>query len=334
MEAKKDITILSPSGMLLVNIPLPDDDIDESLEEVLQPLPSWVEAPTASQDAGDTRVEVEDGLADELAKASIDESQEEPTGTRLVKFQGQDMSKEKALRLYSKYRNTPGSMDRLKRVRGDERHLNPETENHSVHSPRITNVNGTAESDLIISDPVASLLRCDGRVWLCIGEVNGMKVDGKPVDCINCDLLMEATVLISYQILGLRPSDSQDDPTLKSDWRTYPIKERTITAPGRLIQPIDPQTSMPTSIMDPIFYLLDSRFLVALAASLFETQKASDIKSVPKIGLGTEYPYRERLGASSDLLKTQQRHSLTCNLQFSVRKSMFRLRERCTHWTC
>ena len=317
MEAKSEITILSPFGVLLVNIPLPDDDIDESLEEILQPLSSPVETPTTSQDAADTRVEVEDGLAIEMAQVSSNDESQEPTGARFVKFQGKEMSKEKALRLYSKYRNTPGSMDRLKRVRGDERHLKPGAENYSVHeSPKATNVN-ESESDLIISDPVASLLRCEGRIWLCIGEVNGMKVDGKPVDCIDCDLLMEPTVSVSYQIIGLKPSDSQDDPTLKFDWRTYPIKERTFTAPGRLIQPIDPNTSTPKSIKDPIFYLLDSCFLVALAASIFEVLKASDIKSIPKIKIGSEYPHCERLGMSADFLKIRKLDSLICNLSFS-----------------
>jgi len=173
----------------------------------------------------------------------------------------------------------------------------------------------------------------DNRVWLCIGEVNGMKVDGKPVDRIDCDLLMESTVLISYQILGLRSSHSEDDPTLKFDWRTYPMKEHTFTAPGRLIQPIDPEMSTSKSIKDPIFYLLESRFLVALAASLFEGLIVSDIKSIPKIGLGTEYPYRERLGTSVNLLKFENRCSLGCNLSFFVREGMLPLREGGTHWT-
>lgn len=325
MEAEKDITILSPSGVLLVNVPLPDDDIDESLEEVLQPLPSHVETPTSSQEVADTRVEVEDGLANELPQATSSDESPEPTGTmtQSIKFQGQEMSKEKALRLYSKYRNTTGSMDRLKRVRGDERHLNPGAENYSARSSKATDVN-ESESNLIISDPIASLLRCDGRIWLCIGEVNGMKVDGKHVDCVDCDLLMEPTVSISYQILGLQPSDSHDDPTLKFDWRTYPIKEHTFTAPGRLIQPIDPKTSTPKSIKDSLFYLLDSRFLVALAASLFDNQRASDIKSIPKIMPGTKYPYRERSGVSAwlCLLKKLEQH-LYATHQFLLGKACF-----------
>ncbi|KAF8150584.1 hypothetical protein B0H34DRAFT_784860 [Crassisporium funariophilum] len=54
MEAKKDITNLLPSGMLLVNIPQPDNNIDKSLEEVLQPLPYLNKTSTASRDPGDT----------------------------------------------------------------------------------------------------------------------------------------------------------------------------------------------------------------------------------------------------------------------------------------
>lgn len=114
MEAKSEITILSPFGVLLINIPLPDNDINESLEEILQPLSSPVETPTTSQDAADTQVKVEDGLAIEMAQVSSNDKSQEPTGARLIKFQGKEMSKEKALRLYSKYRNMPGSMDWLK----------------------------------------------------------------------------------------------------------------------------------------------------------------------------------------------------------------------------
>ena len=38
MEDERNVTIPSPSGRLLVNIPLPDVNVDESLEEVFCPL--------------------------------------------------------------------------------------------------------------------------------------------------------------------------------------------------------------------------------------------------------------------------------------------------------
>jgi len=66
MENEQNITILSPFRKLLVNIPLPADDINESLEESFQPL---LLNPTTSMDLRsiqETRVVVEDSLAAEL----------------------------------------------------------------------------------------------------------------------------------------------------------------------------------------------------------------------------------------------------------------------------
>ncbi len=84
---------------------------------------------------------------------------------------------------------------------------------------------------------------------------------------------------------------------MKFDWRTYqtPI-EASFTVPGRLIQPINPETSTSKSIGDKLFYLLDSQVLVALATSVFQSLNTSDLKSVPKISRRSDYPYRERLG--------------------------------------
>jgi hypothetical protein len=146
------------------------------------------------------------------------------------------------------------------------------------------------------TDPISSLLRCNGKFWLCVGEVISMRNDGKPTDVLDLDLLMESTISVTYEVLGLRPSNSDEDPTLKFDWRTYDIKEKVFTVPERLIQPMNAETSKPKSLKDPIFYLLDSQFLIALSASIFESLGASDIKSIPKISLRDEYTYREHLG--------------------------------------
>jgi hypothetical protein len=128
-----------------------------------------------------------------------------------------------------------------------------------------------------------------------------MKKGRKTIDCVDRDVLLDlSNISILYQILGLRPADSNNDPTLKFDWRTYSIKEHTITAPGCLIQPINPETSNSKSLKDPIFYLLDSRMLVALMASIFEFLGTVDLKLIPKIEISDEFPYRERLGTLSD----------------------------------
>ncbi|KAF8054503.1 hypothetical protein FPV67DRAFT_1440289, partial [Lyophyllum atratum] len=112
---------------------------------------------------------------------------------------------------------------------------------------------------------------------------------------------------VSYQLLGLCATDSTDDPTLKSDWRTYRmLSERSFTVPGSLIQPINPDTSTPKSVREKTFYLLDSRVLVALAASIFQSLSSSELKSVPKMTVQKEYPYRERLGTYHESLEIRE----------------------------
>lgn len=291
METKQKATILSPFGKLLVNVPLPVDDVDESIEDIFHPLPPTFTATADFQSNQETRVLVEDGLAAELKRYTGSSGKT----NRKVIYKGQEMSKEKALGLRGRERYNPGSTDRLRRVRGDDRHVGGASIDEGSGDP---DDKQDSDSCLVISDPIASLLKCDGRIWLCIGEVNGIKKGGKAIDCVSEDVLVDSSnVSVSYQILGMRPANSDDDPTLKFDWRTYSVKERTLTVPGHLIQPINPETSNPNlSLQDPVFYLLDSCMLVALAASIFESLGAPDLKLIPKVNMSDDFPYRERLG--------------------------------------
>jgi len=112
---------------------------------------------------------------------------------------------------------------------------------------------------------------------------------------ISFDMLSEETVTVSYQILGLRPATSDDDPELIHDWRTYHMEERTLIAPGRLVQTVNPTISK-IHTKSP-FYLFQSNFLVALAASLFqESLGVSRTKGIQQIVPTPEFPYREGSG--------------------------------------
>ena len=110
-------------------------------------------------------------------------------------------------------------------------------------------------------------------------------------------MLPEETVTVSYQVLGLRPATLADDPDGQHDWRTYTMGEQSFTVPGRLIQSVNP-TASKTHLSIP-FYLLQSTFLVALTASLFQSLTVSDLKTVPKLAPTKEYPYRQGSGESS-----------------------------------
>ena len=106
------------------------------------------------------------------------------------------------------------------------------------------------------------LIRVENKFWLCLGEVNGLRMDGKPVDYISFEMLPEDTATVSYQMLGLRPATLVDDPDGRHDWRTYMTAEQSFSVPGRLIQSVNPTTSK-THLSIP-FYLLQSTVLVAL----------------------------------------------------------------------
>lgn len=317
LDENKDITILSPAGKLLVNTPLPSDDIDESTEDYVNPQTCF--SPSSSCHADDTetaRTFNDQVELDEMISAEIEctetvgevDSSEPSRGAkaRTIIYQGQEMSKVKALGLHSRYRTVAGSTDRLRRVQAISRHFGARSESveqKATHGDILPTVSGPDNELLLVTqDPIASLLRCDDRYWLCIGEVNGLKVDGQSVDFVDHGQLAESKVMVSFQLLGLRATDSTDDPTTKLDWRTYqfPI-EASFTVPGRLIQPINPTTSTPKSLgRDKLFYLLDSRVLVALTASIFQLLNTVDLKSVPKMTVKPEFPYRERLGMFRD----------------------------------
>ena len=218
-----------------------------------------------------------------------------------------------------------GSTDCLKRVQSVARFSNMEdlflsSQNH-INSTQVDNL-----QKIIISDPIISLLQIGNDLWLCIGEINGLQVDGQPVDYISYEMLGEETVKVSYQMLGLRPATLVDDPNGIHDWRTYMMEEHSFIVPGRIVQSIDPVTSNIALSMP--FYLLQSSVLVALAASLFQSLTVTDLKNVPKIAQLNEYPYREASGWLKRILKIDlvQNAHLCFYISF-YRRCMFYLRE-------
>lgn len=90
---------------------------------------------------------------------------------------------------------------------------------------RSSTSSGSPELILLILDPIMSLLHCEGHIWLCIGQVNAITVDSKPAHVVEYNIRGDQKVSVSYQLLGLKPTTSQDDSTMKFDWRTSSIKE-------------------------------------------------------------------------------------------------------------
>lgn len=79
---------------------------------------------------------------------------------------GKPVAKAKLISAYSRYRKKASSTDRLKRVQEIERYQAAQDVHTAVYDvdPQL----------LLIHDPVAMLVYCDQRLWLAIGEVNGI----------------------------------------------------------------------------------------------------------------------------------------------------------------
>jgi hypothetical protein len=288
-----DVDILAPFGTLLFDVPLADDDIDESLE---YPTPS-VHAdatPNSGLDDAEVRVEVEDALG-ELSTPPDSSTDLDAPQRRVVESQilinGKLKSKARVLADFAKYGKHSGSTDRLRRVQDIGRHI--QNKSVSANMPEFLPPPKDDSEVLLVLDPIATILSSENKLWLCIGEVNALKFDGQPVPYLNLDTLSEETVTVSYQVVGLRPATVDEDPERVHDWRTHHMAdEHSFTVPGRLIQPINPTTSN----VGTGWYLFQSTVLVTLAASIFQQLTASNLKSVPKLTPSKEYPYREASG--------------------------------------
>lgn len=284
LDGKSGYSMLAPHGSLLFDIPEDNDDNSLDVTEAAN------HHEVASADVGQQRVEVEDAMLEEVHGK--------------VLIGGTNVSKSRALSRYSKYRlsTTPNSTDRLRRVQGVSRYTKgtadedddilqlSDSKLHDNNSPDVVDV-------LSVSDPIASLLSCEASMWLCVGEVNGLRVDGKAVEYVNFDTLAEETVTVSYQLLGLRPATTDEDPSLANNWRTYQMpKEKSFTVPGAIVTPINPDIS--TTHTSLPWYLLESKVLVSLAASLSQSAllSPSTAKKIPVIARGNSFPYLEQSG--------------------------------------
>jgi hypothetical protein len=188
-----DVDILAPFGALLFDVPLADDDIDESLE---YPTPSIRGANTDALNSGlddaEVRVEVEDALG-ELSTPLDSSTDLDAPQRRVVESQilvnGKLKSKARVLADFAKYGKHSGSTDRLRRVQDIGRHI--QNKSVSANTPESFPPPKDDSEVLLVSDPIASILSSENKLWLCIGEVNALKFDGQSVPYLNLDTLSE-----------------------------------------------------------------------------------------------------------------------------------------------
>jgi hypothetical protein len=228
LEENPDIDILAPFGTLLFDVPLAEDDIDESLEYLTPSIHGANKGPNSDSglDDAEVHIEVEDALGGLSASSDITTNLDTPQ-RRVVESQvlinGKLKSKARVLADFAKYGKHVGSTDRLRRVQDIGRHIQNKTVSTSA-SESLPALKDDSEV-LLVSDPIATILSSENKLWLCIGEVNALRFDGQSVPYLNLDMLSEETVTVSYQIVGLRPATVDEDPERVHDWRTYRMAE-------------------------------------------------------------------------------------------------------------
>ncbi|KAJ7598326.1 hypothetical protein C8J56DRAFT_1091577 [Mycena floridula] len=266
-----EVSIVSPSGTVEVTSTLDKDDTEEAEEDV---------RPASCPDSGTGFCAVEDAAAEEAA-AFLPPTVIE----RAVTLSGKLVNKARALSSRFKYRTSPSSTDRLKRVQEESRY-------DSIPEADIVDFDtGDGRPTLGLSEPICTLVRCEGDIFVCIGLVNSIKVDTQEVPRLDLNLLGEKTVKVTYQVCRLVGTTQSDDPELRNDWKTSRLcPDLLFTVSGSLIEAINPTLST----RDPFkpFYLFTSSTLMAFGASFLDRFTSSEFRTLPTMTKATiDFPY-------------------------------------------
>ena len=263
--------IFSPLGTDLVKAARDVHDCDDTIDGT-SPLPCEGSAPEP---------DLEDAVAEEDTSGKHD---------TCFELDGKQVYKTRYLnQAFTHYKKT-GSTDRLKRVANIDRYSKPIT----IHNDVLEHDPTSSESQVQMDSPIATVVRCDSHVFLCIGEVNDITVDSRHTDHIGVEYLTEPSVFVSYQMLEVIPASVEDDPNLKHDWRWSGKRGSSHRVSGCLIQPINP--SLSTQQLGNPFYLFESTVLIAVSATIFEQLQSRHGIVIPEVRKSDSFPYREETG--------------------------------------
>jgi hypothetical protein len=206
LEAENNpaVNMLQPFGKDIVRSPRAADDYDDTAED-------FKEDPSALPIDGAQSVQApapdfEDAVVEEMEIQKHDPCFE---------LDGQKIWKGRYLNERFKEMRNPGSCDCLKRYADIPQYTIKHSRSNSVVESSIDQMEGPC---IQMNFPLATVARCDGRIFLCIGEVNDITYNSKHTDQLPVSLLSESTVSISFQVLFIIPTTTEDNPDLKNDW--------------------------------------------------------------------------------------------------------------------
>ena len=298
VESTPNASLLAPFGTLLVNASFPTDDLeDASHDNVLHGL-----APEVQQDPSCVGINTEipiigNGMCElEDAATALEWAPEDHMFSNAVELSdnGGPINKCRALSLMFKYSKSTSSTDRLRRVWQQARFLQTESD-HAIPDDTFNK-----DSDiLLVHNPVASLLECEDRLFLCIGEIIAIHMGQKLINHLPLDTLQEDSIRVTFQVYSLVFTSPDDEPMHEDDWRTrehLPMKFKVL---GSLVQPINPHMATPQAPSRSPFYLFDTGTLLSLTSGLCDRLTNAYLKIIPSAVRSHLFPYRERSGKCS-----------------------------------
>jgi hypothetical protein len=291
----RNASILAPYGSSLVTNCLIDEPEDDDTETEEQPPSSsqlhGTPVTPSSHNATMGMQELEDAAAE--VQWRNNPSYEQGPFSNTVQIGGVVMNKSRAVAQQFRYVTSATSTDRLRRVAQESR--------FKPTGGLCISISGDAHIDdgplLSILQPIATLVVCEQKIFLCIAEVNGLFLDYQSVDYIPFSVLPEKIAQVSYQALRLVPASYSDDPSGTNDWRTSNLFSLLAKVPGTLVQPINPGVASHNTCDS--FFLFESSVLMALAANLRDRVVRGHRKAIPHVKTSDYFPYREQQGMSS-----------------------------------
>jgi len=292
ISATKNASILTPYGINLLMSSLTGGISDDSMEEDSPSPQSDRPMPVYSpevQDATSGMQELEDAVSEDRWHNS--ESYGQDTFSHAVQIGGVTMKKSRAIAQQFRYVISASSTDRLRRVAQESRFKGT----GGLGFPHSKAGNGHIdEPSLSILQPIATVILCKGKLFLCIAEVNGLFLNHRPVDDIPISVLSEKASQVSYQGLRLVPSSYSDDHDGKHNWRSSGLFRLSAKAPGALVLPINPDIASHKPC--DAFFLFQTSELMVLMATLCDSICRSHHKAIPDVKPSDQFPYQEQDG--------------------------------------
>ena len=291
VSAIKNSSILAPYGLSLVTTPhTHEDSFDDtgfcpSTSSVEETLPTPI-----SQDVTVGMRQLEDAAAD--VEWQYNQTNVLHAFSNTVQIGGLTMNKSRAIAQQFRYVTSASSTDRLRRVAQESRFKRPNRLDHSIADN--THTEGPM---LSVLQPIATLVFCEQKLFLCIAEVNGLFRDSVPMDDIPIALLSEKIIQVSYQALRLVPASTTDDPNGINDWRSSNLLSLSAKVPGALVQPINP--TITSHIPCDSFFLFETSTLMAIASNLRDRVIRGHRKAIPHVKASEVFPYQEQNGKFS-----------------------------------